>query len=421
MFLRATKPTTRNNAASRLEVAAAALRLTVEVVTAQIRFKTAVSVLDHIIDTLPTADGSFCEPLQNDYLKSFKVILDHAPHGEHLRRKQWQNYVDFALSALSLGLEDDGLGDGVASSREIDSTSRNGRHLTVRVSQRSSRSSGKEAVPNAEDIGSALKSLTGLTNAPIMSRAAAIAETMLAFLNAAARAQDIAFEILNNVIFMSLTDDVAFTQTLVHRLVPIMRRSWSDKSILLREQMLVALFACRFFFLASSETWPLVDLPSFEPLLTTMISEYRTRSERDILHFDDMQPVSTGEASPLQLKQFKPLRNSARAMTGWMTLSVIACLVMGLSRRARPTISAGSAEEMPRKRKKVQSPFEETLHLASAGVGQEKVAALQIVLFIFDQPQSISHEEMQEISRLLPDLFHEDSNVQSWAFLVFSR
>lgn len=402
-------------------MAAAALRLVVQVGAPRIRFKTAISVWDHIVDTLPTADGTLCEPLKNDYLKSFRILLSHAPHGEHMRHKQWQSYVDFALVSLSCDLDSSPVANSFTSSRDTSLASRNGQHLSVRLSQRSGGGVGKEVASYNDDIIAALKHLTAVPNAPIMSRAPAIVETIQDFLNVAARAQEEAFETLNNIIFVSLTEDVVFTQTLVSGLIPIMRRLWSTRSIILREQMLTALFTCRFLFLAENDTWPSIESTKLGLLLNTILSEYRTRNERDLLHFDNMQPVAPTGSNPLQLTHFKPIRSSAKALSCWMTLSTIACLVLGLSRQTHSINPTNPAEESPRKRQKIQTPLEELLQLAVEGTGQEKLVALQIVLFIFDQPQTTQAAWPQGLLRLLPDLGQEDTAIQTWVYLVLAR
>ncbi|OAP62815.1 hypothetical protein AYL99_02042 [Fonsecaea erecta] len=422
VFLRATtKPTTRNTAASRLQAASAALRLVVEVATPKFTFRTALSVLDHIVDTLPSPDGSLCEPLQNDYLKSFRILLGYAPHGEHMRRKQWQEYVDFALECLTVGLDDGPVDDGISSSRDVSLTPRHGQQLSVRLSHTSFRSTSNGTASNFEDIWAVLKYLTAFANAPVMSRAASIAEKVQDFLQVDRRGQEGAFETVNNLLFVSLTEDVAFTQTLLSSLIPVIRRLWPSRSILLQQQMLVTLFTCRYLFLAPSAPWLAIDSALLEPLLITILSDYRGRNERDILHFDDLQPILSSENTPLQLKQFKPVRTSPRAVTSWFILSIIACLVIGLSLKRHAETDSADVGEVPRKRQKIQSRLDEILELAVAGSGQEKLVALQIILFLFDQPGVIEQEWTKDLYKLLPDLGSEDPTIQTWILLVFAR
>ncbi|KAJ9613591.1 Serine/threonine-protein kinase tel1 [Cladophialophora chaetospira] len=420
-YIKAATKTSKANANLRLQVTAAALRLTVEAGVSRIRFKTALSVLDHVADTLLLPDGSLFEPLKNDYLKVFRILLDYAPHGEHMKQKQWHVYVDFALVCLSIVLEEDSVENGTTTSREASLASRNDPTLSLRLSQRSGRSIGKEKATFAEETVAALKSLTSITNARIMSRATAISETVQEFLTVARTGQEDAFEILNNIMFVSLSQDVAFTQSLLLALVPIMRRLWSSRSGTLREQMLITLFTCRDLFVAPSGPWPRIETAKLEPLLANLISDYCTRSEKDTLHFDDMQPLLPSERNSLQLTHFKPLRSSARAATCWMSLQVIASLIAGLDRAGRPTSAKSDAEQTPRKRRKVQNHLDEVLELALARSRQERLAALQIILFLLDQAGAHELDRAKLLHMLLPELKHEDSTIQTWVFLLYSR
>ena len=415
-----TAKTTRTTASSRLEVAASALRFSVELGASRIRFKTALSVLDHIVDTLPLTDGSLCQPLKSDYLKSFRILLEYPPHGEHLRPKQWQTYVDFALGCLSCVLEDSSAENDGTSSREASVAPRHDNSLSVRLSQKSGKSIGKEKSTLAQDAITALKSLTSVANARIMVRAVAIAGGVQEFLGVATAGQEEAFETLNNLIVVALAENVAFTQNLVSELIPVMRRLWSGRSVALREQMLITLFTCRPLFLAPPGLWTSFDSAVLDPLLVGLMSQYR-RNEKDMLHFDDILPLSISETAYLQTKRFKPSRSSSRAIGGWLTLEVIASLIVGLSRNARLMNGSEEHGESPRKRRKIQSHLDEVLERTIAGNGLEKLASLQMILFLLDQPGLFEHEWVQGLHRLLPDLNHEDPTVQTWVFLLYSR
>ncbi|KIW21549.1 hypothetical protein PV08_02129 [Exophiala spinifera] len=420
-FSRAVKPTTKNNAASRLEVAAAAFRLVVEAGTPNISFKTALSVLDHVVDTLPLSDGSLCKPLKTDYLKSFRSILEYPPHPEHMRPKKWQGYVDFILEALSSGLEDGPVDGHLVFSREPSMTSGSGQQLSIRRSQQGPRSLGKEIASHAEDLTAALRGLTCVTNAPVLTRSAAIAEVLIGLLNSTTRGQETAFETLNNIIFVTLTENVTLMHTILAELIPILRRLWATKSSILREQMLITLFTCRYFFLSAVESWPQIDAEQLRALLRTILSEYQHRNEREILHFDDMSPYVVDCDHPLRLAHFVPIRDSPRALSCFMTLSVVSCLILGLVFRSKSTRADPHSEDASRKRQRTQNPFDEALQSATLATGQERLIALQILLFLLDQPRTLDSELSAGFSKLMQALTHEDGNVQTWAFLVFSR
>lgn len=394
-----------------------------EVGTSRIKFKTALSILDHIVETLPNSDGSYCEPLLNDYLKSFKSLLEYAPHCEHMRPKHWQKYVDFVLTMLSVGTDDLAQTNDLVTSRDSRNTSRNGYQLSVRLSQRSARTKLKDGVSShADELVSTLKSLTAVTNAAIMSRGAAIAKTLEDYLIAGSRAQEGAFETLNNIIFVSLTEDVAFAQTLISSLIPTIRRLWSHNSALLREQMLITLFSCRYLFMSRSSTWPAVVSNTLEPMLDTMLAEYSSRGDREVLLLDDLQLLIPGEPAPLRTAQFLPTRTSARALTAWATLSIIACLILGTKKIPRKNDDADSETvNGPRKRQKIRDSCEDILVSATEGSGQRRVVALQVLLFLCEQPVIGETVMPKDLTELLPGLSHEDTNIQSWTYVLLSR
>lgn len=424
VYIRAlAKPTTKNNASSRLQVTAAALRLAVEVLTPVIKFKTALSILDHIVETLPNSDGSYCEPLLNDYLKSFKALMEYAPHCEHMRPKQWQRYADFVLALLSAGLDDLTQTNDEATSRDSRNTSRNGFQISLRLSQRSGRGKAKDGVSSyADELVAALKNLTAVTNAPIMSRCAAIADTVNECLMAGSRAQEGAFETLNNIIFVSLAEDVNFTRALISSLIPTIRRLWSHNSALLREQMLITLYSCRYLFISRSNIWPAVESEILEPMLDTMLTDYKSRGDRDILLLEDLQLLIPGEYAPLHSEQFLPVRSSARAVSAWVSLSIIACLILGTRKTPRQENATESdAVEGPRKRQKIHGPREDILQLAIDGPGQTRLVALQILVFLCEQPADDEDTLPKDLALLLPGLSHEDPIIQSWTYVLFSR
>jgi hypothetical protein len=158
-----------------------------------------------------------------------------------------------------------------------------------------------------------------------------------------------------------------------------------------------------------------------DQLLTTVLSEYCSQPEKDMLHLEDLQLALTNDTAPLRLRNFKPIRDSTRAVTCWTSLSVIACLVLGLSRSSPTPVPGEVPEDASRKRQKTQTPLEDLMKAAIHGNGQSKLAAIQVLLFLFDQPIPLEAAVADELTRLLPDLVHEDARIQSWTYCVFAR
>jgi serine-protein kinase ATM len=422
VYLRTTNTSTSrsNPAAEKLLVAARALRVTVEAGAALIAFRTASSVFDHIVDTLILNDGTFCGPLQQNYIKSFRTLLDYASHGEHLRPKQWQSCVDFAIDCLSILVDESTNDEHPANSKGTSSSARDGLSMSIRLSQRSQRSTGLKDSTMAEQAVAILRSLTSITNAPIMTRASEIAEIILSFLSVAMTGQDGAFETLNQIFLVSLSEDVSFTRTCFSDLLPIVRRLWPTRSINLREQMLNTLYTCRFFFAVGSSPWKSVDATLVEPLYDVLISDYSTRHERDMLGLDDLQLSHIGDESHLRVHHFRPIRSSAKAVNCWLLLEVLGSILSGRQRNLPHHEQDPSLLEAPRKRFKGLSFEESLVDLALEKSGSKKVAALQVLWFRLNESQQ-SIAWCNTVKKLSQELNSDDSTTQCWVLLLFSR
>ena len=384
----------------------------------KIKFRTALSVLDHIVETLPLADGSICQPLRSDYFKCFKVLLDHAPYCEHMRPKQWQYYVDFSIEALG-GQIDDHTQTAIDSSHNTPLLSRTGFSQSLRLSDRTPRPDVRKSHQD-EEMLMALKNLTATTNAPIMTRAAVIGECIKRYLNGTSRAHEAAFETMNNVLTVSLTEDVSLSLDLVSSLLPVIRRLWTHKSSALRDQMLILLWLCRHLILTSSNTWSSLDPGNLSNLLETMVSEYTARNDREILHFDDLRPMDQPNESGLPPRHLFPLRGSPRAISNWFGLSVMANLLAATSKNVKHD-TGSSSPAGPRKRQKLQTPIDNIRQMAVDGQGQSQLAAIQILYFLLDQPNPPVADITESMQNLLSAHQHEDGNVQTWLYLIFSR
>ncbi|KIV93243.1 hypothetical protein, variant [Exophiala mesophila] len=384
----------------------------------KIKFRTALSVLDHIVETLPLADGSICQPLQSDYFKCFKVLLDHPPYCEHMRPKQWQYYVDFSIEALG-GQIDDHTQTAIDSSHTTTLLSRTGFSQSLRLGDRTPRLDVRKSHQD-EEMLMALKNLTATTNAPIMTRAAAIGECIKRYINGTSRAHEAAFETMNNILTVSLTEDVSLSLDLVSSLLPLIRRLWTHKSSALRDQMLILLWSCRHLILTSSNTWSSLDSGNLSNLLETMVSEYTARNDREILHFDDLKPMDQPNESGLPPRHLFPLRGSPRAISNWFGLSVMANLLAATSKNVKHD-TGSSSPAGPRKRQKLQTPIDNIRQMAVDGQGQSQLAAIQILYFLLDQPNAPVADITESMQNLLSAHQHEDGNVQTWLYLIFSR
>ena len=391
----------------------------VETATPKIKNKTAYAVLDHITGTLPDPDGTFCEPLRNNYLRSFRIILDSPAIGEHLRPKQWQANVDFVLEAIETNATEDEIDDATPLSREASMSSRYGHSLSMRVSQSSGSRITKVTNTVLEELLGAMRSLSAITNAPLVSRSKAICDTLVQYLTTTARLQETAFEALNNVLLALLTEDVSLAARTFSALVPIMRMLWTTRSSALREQMLSTLVICRDLVTAVHGRPGTVDVSLVQPLVDSMISEYTSRGDKDILQLEDIVFYTTQHSHCLRLRNFCP--TSSRSLANTATLSLIASFLLLLHERQNAPMLNGLDEEGPRKRRKLTSLLREALEHVMAANHQARVAYTQIVLFVLEQAPAKSSLVLEYTPAITSSLTDEDGQNVAWMYLLLSR
>ncbi|RMZ76319.1 hypothetical protein DV738_g4997, partial [Chaetothyriales sp. CBS 135597] len=409
--------------ANRLASAATALRLTVEAGYSVLGYKSALSVLDHVITALPTADDSLLEPLRGDYLKCFRVLLEHGPHGEHLRAKKWQELVDFALAGLTVltGLDD------VNSSRAEDTAPGDTAavSLSFRISQGISQKSSSKATGSAvDDLMAALRALTSITNAPLISRASDICDTVVSCIIAVPRAQEYAVETFNNIALMLCSEDIVLLKSNIEALVLVYRQLWTSpkSTAALREQILISLYASRAVFAAHPPALATVDHSTKQQLYSTLLTEYGERSFKDMLQFDDiviqLSDFKSPESSAYDLV---PAAQAGSAVSNWTLLEVVATLVISLSTVSQANEEAPDEEDLPRKRRRLDLPVHELTTQAQNGPASQKLAALQVLFFLASVDCPLAEEICHRASSLALLLSDENPNTSSWAFLLFVR
>lgn len=429
-YARASKPNSRTTAASRLETAAKALKLVVKVSGHRLKHKTVNAVLDHIVDTLPSNDEGFCVPIESHYLTIFRMILEHAPHVEHLRAKQWQTYVDFLLDGINMSMqtslrddEDDVLS---VSSRQTTTTSSRARTVPFR-SQSSNGPLSEEASagPVAELLVS-LNHLTSVTNAPLMSRTTQISDTMLSWIETTQRLHEGAFEVLNNIIPLILTENVALATSIFNQVSGPIQRLWNTKTETLKPQMIVTLYYLRHVYTDDSFEELSIDRSMLDSLITTIWSDLDKSNDlnksidQDLLHIDDLSFVKIENPPPLSLRGISPASEGSRITTDWSTFSVLASLIIGLDGRKQIS-DLNDGSEGPRKRRKIESPITEVFHRAYNSTGRTRIVTMQLALFIIDQTGGVSSDVSAQIRRLGDFLAEDDLLTISWLFILLAR
>lgn len=438
MYLKAVKAVTKNQSASRLSACAAVVRLAVEVGVRKIRSKTVRALIDHVTQTLPTLNEGFCEPLRSDYLKSLRILLEYQPHVEHMHKDEWQELVDFCREGITLSQGgSSGTSLSFRASQYISSGTRGSTpepttavgHRRCSGTQNSSNGFPRDSV---EELVTCLHELTSAPNAPVLSRAHVIVTAITDLLQSSShpgRAHQAAFATVNQVLSRVAANDIRLSWDIVKVMVPFVRRFWSMKSPILKDEMLVTLIYAKPYILksATDEEQEREFASELEALTETIHSEYSKRAERDQLQLDDLAlsnrvglpPPLPPTISGLHLRQ-----GSGRAEQPWMILQVTAFLLSVLIkyRGAKAEfIDADDSEESRKKRRRRAQQLDDLLRQAKYSLLTERLCALQMLPFLLYEISVTEDEVVQVIDLLLSCISDENGSVASWAMIGITR
>ncbi|KAF1989999.1 hypothetical protein K402DRAFT_460730 [Aulographum hederae CBS 113979] len=429
-----TKKSAKNTSASRLSQCAGVLRLVIEAGVRNMRTKTVFALLDHITQTLPTADGTFCEPLMVDYSKCLRLLLEYPPHVEHLPRKQrWQETVGFCLQSIKLldtNSNSDGFlslqSNGAASIRASSTSLEN----TLRTSMRDVGTKVGDTNIVLTELIVCLRELTRATNAPVLDKAKDVLSVLLDFLQSSpsvSRAHQDAFAAINSVLLRTVCDEIRTTQKAIRVLVPLIKDFWSTKDPSLKEKMLTTLVLAKPHIAHLIETGEDVEFrEDIENLLENIRMDYAKKLPREQLQLDDLslwtnQPDGRSD-DPLAIPVFRLRTGNARSESQWATLSFISTCTAKLD-AAR---ALGASEQDPsevderRKRVKLSRGLDDHLHRLSEVSPTSKLCTLQILAFT-GYDRAIEAVDLENIlNHLMVLMSDQNGAISSWATLALA-
>ena len=396
-----------------------------ELGVAKVTSKTANALIDHIVDTLPVVEDAYCQPLTDDYIKILKTILEHPAHVEHLRDRKWRSLADFLIQGLSrYALEEESPSSGTNTGM-LSQHSRNGRAISFRTSQSSgTRTARRELGKSAEDLFSCLDLLTSATNAPVMSKATLILDFVICFLNSTLSSgslHQIAFNCLNNILARTVTEDSKLAQRAVIEIIPAIRRLWSSKNLLLRDEMLITLVLSKDVIEALPNTSPGDDVASsLSNLSETVAAEYSRRNERDVLQLDEILFTSERKQQVMSLDNFCARAEHTRGTFSWATLSVTAFLALTVE-RFHQIAHKGKANETSSKRRKLENSVDDVFCQSLSASPMKKLCALQTIPFLLDESPAVSDSFINLMAQFKDQILDEDPAIASWTMIAISR
>lgn len=423
IYLSTDAATRKKTTVTRLEASADTLRLAVEVGTPTISTKTAAALIDHMTDILPVGEGEYLAPLRGPYLKSIRAILGHQSHVEHLRRKQWQSLADFLIAGINHDTSDD-TPSTLTTSRLMNTEEfRNSPRLSVRTSQFSSvRSQRAESKSSSPELVLCLNLLTAATNAPLITRADAILDCLTGFLEHATISQPDALTAFNNVLSVTITENLRLSRSAVFCLLPILRRLWSTKSTSVKDQMMVTLILGKEVFAARDSARDLeADSLSLHNLFDAIVLEYQRRNDRDVLHIDDIRFAKFDDSQPVGLDGIVPIVESGRALANWTVVSLLACLAAAVDSFPAATGATQFPDEMPKKRRKLTKQADDLIDSVLMESGVERARGLQILVFLLDESEGFSDKLADHFIQVATCISDDDPACASWAMLLIAQ
>ena len=444
-YARASK-STKTKAESRLFACAALVRTVVEVGVRKLRYKTVKALVEHIIQTLQTADGGYCEPLVADYFRALATLLEYKAHPEHFLGEDWHEVVDFCVQAardLNRPSEpnESGLSNGArllnGSKSTRDGHSRSatpsmvgdyGRTSSNNISQRAtdSRLKGSD-----DQIVLCLQHLASVPNAPVSDRADVILATLVEMLQSyykVSSTQQAAFECINSIMSRIVAINIDLPLQTMKSVIPLLRRFWEPKegAATLNDTLLAFLTYVEILLPRMIVEDQTRDCnATLQALIEVLRNDYCLRRHRGQLQLDDLVLLdpcyTTPRRTPLSTGILQVRLDGHRAESPWCLISRSAAIMVALENAAIVREDPLDGDEIQGfKRQKLEHPLDDILHHVKGSLLPEKLYGLQMLVFIYDSLPFDEGTLQCHLDALLPCLSESDGSIVSWALLAMT-
>lgn len=442
-YARASK-STKSRVEGRLLSCASVIRVLVEAGLKKLRYKTVRALVEHITQTLPTTQGDYCEPLLGDYLKALVLLLEYKAHPEHFLGDEWQELMDFCVqmvydldsrteandSRTSNGsIAPNGSGPfGVSHSRSTTPSMVGDRRIkhSNNVSQRSVASRLEES---DTDIILCLLHLTSVPNAPIFDRASVVLTALIELLQNYSRVssiKQIAFECLNSVMSRIVFNDIDLALDTMTKVMPLLRQFWKSTEATLNEVLMVFLSYGEILLprLISADR-SAGCIATLQALVEVLRTDYCERTNRTQLQLQDLVLVDPTYPStktlPLCTSTVQVRMGTLRAESPWCLIARSATIMVALenSLKAEDSADRDDVHHIP-KRQRLERPLDDVLRLMKGTILPEKLYALQILVFVFEDLKFDESSLQGYLESILPCVSHNDGLIASWAMVVMA-
>lgn len=431
-YAHSSKQSRQTLSAGRLSECAGVLRLAVKVGVRKLHSKTVKALVDHVTQTLPTSDSSYCEPLITDYFKALRIVLEYSAHVEHLPKDNWHDTVDFCLECLN---------DLNRPLKEVDSgfnVNRGSYTMRDRLSTRSkhigygSNSNGHDSQitiqsqirGSAEDLILCVRHLVSAPNAPVLEKASSILELLIDLLHSSSITplfRQVTFESINSIIVRASTENTSLVLRIVKRIIPLIRRFWQARSAPLKDMLISMLYGEVYMgrLVLADENGEFKE--ELVGLLEVLRNEYCKRIEREQLQLDDLDfsdhSFDIERRTPLKTKAFELRLGALKAEQPWVLLYLSASFLEVLEADVTFHYVHNHAEEHDNrsKRQRVARPLDEVLQYIKAQQVPERLYGLQVLAFFIDKRTMDSGDLQAMVDAVLPCLSDDNALISSWA------
>ncbi|KAH7037689.1 uncharacterized protein B0I36DRAFT_283396 [Microdochium trichocladiopsis] len=427
-----------SSTAGRLRDCAEALRLVLEISSGKLRRKTLLSVVDHIVQTLPAPDGTQVVPLFADYVKALMTLLAHPPNVELLAQldgEGWFTSVDFVTQLLQ---RDQPAPDrDSASARSSPAPTGGFSASLVTSSSRSALVLGRgKTGGTTHTITDALTKcifyLSQSPNAPLLERGHSLSYAAVRLLEGQSSSmnqlQFYAFATINQVLLQIGADDIELANSLAAEVLPLVIFWWrakdSNKDALvnsIRTEMLSLMLQLEphleYLICQSPESALCAHVDELADVLWDEYSHRDANTQLQLDHLVFYDDTAVSAATPFTYGWFALKPFGVEHESKWGIIQVLA-QVEALTRRESATSSHRvDTDEQPRKRQRTtRGPNSLRQRLQSPDKLIQQVA-LQVVSF-FASRETLRADEIHDLLSLLVNfLGHKDTKFSSWAMI----
>ncbi|KAK2873270.1 hypothetical protein FQN49_002477 [Arthroderma sp. PD_2] len=424
-FSKTSRALSKTQAAGRLAKCAGVIRTAAEVSLRQLRPKTVTALVNHIIDSLTAPGEGLWEPLSNDYIKTLRVILQYPPHVEHLPKDDWRDVLDFCLRGIGLVKESSHLQMSIRSGRsvppeELSQGSRSSPNPTPSPRYTSTR---QDTRGNSEEFELCIQLLVSCPCMPILEAAPRLLHSLtkyLSSLNPVGSTPHAAFNALNTVLSVIIIENVSLAQDTLSDIIPTIKRYWTTKSMMLKEEMLATLMIGREMLCRRGQVLrPELDTEIIQSILDRLHSEYIRLSEREILQLDDLTFSIRPVASQMGIQFISPNLGAFKAIQNWTILSLIATFSKYVD-ECHSDKNSFEAGETLNKKQHLLSRTDDIFRDASRAVGMSRISALQLIPFILSEGEPDVGVLSALLARLITNILDDSTAVASWSIIAIA-